>query len=78
MECYIGFYPQNNVCTACPSKCHDCLDVETCVVCARGYFHPFDFYTASEGTDCLKCSSNCQTCFGHEEVCTSCVTGLSL
>jgi hypothetical protein len=72
--CATGFYiNDDDTCSSCPSSCVSCISNRVCTGCAEGFTFPEGFTKGQ----CLKCTSPCQTCYGAQTYCTSCVGGFT-
>lgn len=69
--CPRGTYDVDGVCQACPSKCRDCVDAETCSECTWPSILqgttcidqcPASTYYSLTSQSCVLCSENCQVC----------------
>lgn len=70
--CATGFYiNDDDTCSSCPSSCVSCMSNSVCTGCAEG----FTFAEGFTKGQCLKCLSPCQTCYGTQTYCTTCVSG---
>ena len=84
ISCLFGSYlnTTDNTCVACPDNCLVCSNAHNCFFCKPG------FVDTQVGTiegdapigpqNCISCSSNCLTCEGNPNTCTSCNSGFTL